>query len=58
MIRVGETRSDVSLPVDENDVLFDDTAGAYDYRSGDSEYGRLGVYYCAFMQFQQEIIRS
>ena len=51
MRRVSEMRPEVSLPVDENDVLFDDTAGAYDYGSCDGEYGRLRVYDSTYLDF-------
>ena len=55
MIRVLETRSEVSLPVDENDVLFDDTTGAYDYRPGNGEYGCLWVHNSALFNISKNL---
>lgn len=55
MIRVLETRSEVSLPVDENDVLFDDTTGAYDYRPGNGEYGRLWMHNSALFDISKSL---
>ena len=50
-----ESRKRNSLPVDENDVLFDDTTGAYDYRPGNGEYGRLWMHDSALFDISKSL---